>query len=114
MNAAVSLASGLCAAKAPALARDTIDALLLDVPAWAIVDGKLARRFAFTDYYDTIAFVNALAWMTHQQDHHPELLVTYNICDMRLNTHSAGGALSRNDFICAARADALYAQRAAA
>jgi 4a-hydroxytetrahydrobiopterin dehydratase len=110
----MSLVTSQCAANAPALAQTDIDALLREVPAWAVVDGKLARRFAFTDYYDTIAFVNALAWMTHQQDHHPELLVTYNSCDMRLNTHSAGGALSRNDFICAARADALYAQRAAA
>ena len=110
----MSLATEQCSANAPALGAADVAALLAQLGAWAVVDGKLARSFAFKNYYETIAFVNALAWMTHQQDHHPELLVTYNSCTMRLNTHSAGGALSRNDFICAARADALYAQRAAA
>ena len=110
----MSLATEHCIANAPALAAADSAALLAQLSAWAVVDGKLARSYAFKNYYETIAFVNALAWMTHQQDHHPELLVTYNSCTMRLNTHSAGGALSRNDFICAARADALYAQRATA
>ncbi|HEY9150705.1 MAG TPA: 4a-hydroxytetrahydrobiopterin dehydratase, partial [Gammaproteobacteria bacterium] len=60
----------------------------------------------FKNYYQTIAFVNALAWIANQEDHHPDLEVSYNRCTVHFSTHSIGG-LSLNDFICAARLDAL-------
>ena len=82
---------------------------LLD--GWSIVDGRIERSFAFADYYETLAFVNALAFIVHGQDHHPELVVGYKTCLVRFDTHSVQG-LSVNDFICAARADALVAGRA--
>ncbi|RSZ57256.1 4a-hydroxytetrahydrobiopterin dehydratase [Massilia atriviolacea] len=110
----MTLLTQTCRANAAALDAGDIAALLPQVPAWTIADGKLQRSFAFRNYYDTMAFVNALAWISHHQDHHPELIVTYKECAVRYNTHSAGGALSDNDFICAARADALYAQRGGA
>ena len=70
-------------------------------------DGRMIQRsFRFKNYYQTIAFVNALAWIAHLQDHHPDLEVGYNRCVVHYSTHSAGG-LSENDFICAARIDAL-------
>jgi 4a-hydroxytetrahydrobiopterin dehydratase len=69
-------------------------------------EGTLEREFRFKNYYQTIAFVNALAWIAHQEDHHPDLEVGYNRCRVRFSTHSIGG-LSLNDFICAARLDAL-------
>jgi 4a-hydroxytetrahydrobiopterin dehydratase len=77
-------------------------------PDWSISeDGlQIERRFKFKNYYQTIAFVNALAWIVHQQDHHPQLLVGYNHCTTGFSTHSVGG-LSENDFICAAKIDAL-------
>jgi len=53
-----------------------------------------------------MAFVNAIAWMAHQEDHHPDLEVSYNFCRVRYTTHAIGG-LSENDFICAAKVDAL-------
>jgi len=67
---------------------------------------ELQRTFKFKNYYQTIAFVNALAWVAHQDDHHPELEVSYNRCTVHYSTHSIGG-LSENDFICAAKIDAL-------
>jgi 4a-hydroxytetrahydrobiopterin dehydratase len=74
-------------------------------------DGRsIVRRFGFKNYYETIAFVNALAWVAHRQDHHPDLQVGYNRCTVTFSTHSVGG-LSENDFICAARVDALTADR---
>ena len=103
-----------CIHGAPALSAAEAAALLAQLPAWRRIDGRIERAYAFKDYHETIAFVNALAWMTHQQDHHPELAVTYNSCTASYSTHSAGGKLTGNDFICAARADALYAQRAGA
>ncbi|MFB9243840.1 4a-hydroxytetrahydrobiopterin dehydratase [Massilia antarctica] len=110
----MSLLTQSCRADAAALAPDAIAALLPQVPGWSIADGKLLRRFTFKNYYDTMAFVNALAWISHHQDHHPELTVTYKECAVRYNTHSAGGALSDNDFICAAKANALFGQRSGA
>ena len=86
---------------------------LLVLPEWRFEAGAIARGFRFADYRETIAFVNALAWVVHAEDHHPELTVGYNRCEVRFSTHSAGGVTS-NDFICAAKADALYAQRVAA
>jgi len=53
-----------------------------------------------------MAFVNALAFMAHREDHHPDLGVHYDRCVVRYSTHDVGG-LSENDFICAAKADAL-------
>jgi 4a-hydroxytetrahydrobiopterin dehydratase len=76
--------------------------------AWRITeDGKSLRRaFAFGDFYRTMAFVNAVAWIANAEDHHPDLEVGYNYCRMVFATHSIGG-LSDNDFICAAKIDAL-------
>jgi len=79
---------------------------LTQVSGWRIERGALEKTFSFKNYYETIAFVNALAWICHIEDHHPELLVTYDRCIARFSTHSVG-AISRNDFICAAKADGL-------
>jgi len=68
------------------------------------------RSYDFADYYETIAFVNALAFMVHREDHHPDLVVTYNRCTVRFSTHSARG-ITENDLICAAKADAIFDQR---
>ena len=67
---------------------------------------EIARTYKFKNYYETMAFVNALAWIAHREDHHPDLLVGYNRVQVRFSTHSIGG-LSENDFICAAKIDAL-------
>jgi len=71
-------------------------------------DVAIEKTFAFADYFETIAFVNALAWIAHRQDHHPDLSVHYNRCVVRFNTHDVGG-ISATDFDCAAQADALVA-----
>lgn len=81
-------------------------ALLEQLKGWAIEDGKLVKVFPFRDYYQTMAFVNAVAWVAHRDDHHPELIVSYNKCRVEYWTHSIGG-LSENDFICAAKCDAI-------
>ena len=75
---------------------------------WKLNDpgNEISRSFKFKNYYQTIAFVNALAWVSHQEDHHPDLEVGYSRCLVRYSTHAIGG-LSENDFICAAKIDAL-------
>ena len=87
-------------------------AQLAVLPDWTRADGAIARTFRFRNYHETIAFVNALAAVVHAEDHHPDLIVGYDRCEVRFSTHSVGG-ISDNDFICAAKADAIYAQRAA-
>ena len=85
---------------------EEIGLYLAGASGWALVDGAIEKTYRFADYHRTMAFVNALAWVAHSQDHHPDLTVTYNRCVVRFNTHSVGG-ISINDFICAARVDAL-------
>ena len=82
--------------------------LLPDVPGWELIeDGHaLSKTFKFKDYYRTMAFVNALAFIANREDHHPDLSVHYDRCVVRFSTHDVGG-LSENDFICAAKTEAL-------
>lgn len=88
-----------------------VDALLDVVSGWERADDgeAIVRIFRFPDYYRSIAFVNALAYVAHREDHHPDLGVHYDRVVVRFSTHDVGG-LSENDFICAAKADALAAE----
>lgn len=90
------------------LSPERVAALATQVPKWDVVEdaSAITRTYRFADYYRTMAFVNALAYVAHEQDHHPDLGVHYDRCVVRYSTHDVGG-LSENDFICAARADAL-------
>lgn len=88
------------------MAAAQIETHLAQAPGWALVDGAIQKRYDFADYHRTMAFVNAVAWVAHVEDHHPDLAVSYNRCTVRFNTHSVGG-ISINDFICAAKLDAL-------
>jgi 4a-hydroxytetrahydrobiopterin dehydratase len=81
--------------------------MLKRLKGWIIEDEKLVKVYPFTNYYQTMAFVNALAWISHREDHHPDLTVGFNKCRVEYATHAIGG-LSDNDFICAAKADALF------
>lgn len=69
-------------------------------------DVAIEKTFAFKNYLRTMAFVNAIAYTAEQQDHHPELLVRYNTCSVRFNTHDVQG-ITQSDFTCAALVDAL-------
>jgi 4a-hydroxytetrahydrobiopterin dehydratase len=82
--------------------------LLPQVPGWELAEQgqALTRTFRFADYYKTMAFVNALAWVAHAEDHHPDLGVHYHRAVVRVSTHDVGGK-SENDFICAAKAGQL-------
>ena len=92
----------------PPLGLEQASELLREIPAWSLTHSSttLSREFRFKDFHQTMAFVNAVAWVAHQTDHHPDLEVGYNRCAVHFSTHSISG-LSDNDFICAARIDAL-------
>jgi 4a-hydroxytetrahydrobiopterin dehydratase len=84
---------------------------LAALDGWILQQGKIVKPFAFRNYYETLAFVNAIANVIHAEDHHPELTVTYNRCVVKFDTHSVNGGrggLSENDFIGAAKVDAVF------
>jgi len=92
----------------PNLSEEEIHQYLQETPGWALTQSHAAihREMHFSNYYETMAFVNAVAWIAHNQDHHPDIEVSYNRCKIIYTTHSVGG-LSINDFICAAHIDTL-------
>ena len=79
----------------------------MNIPRSAL--GSISRTFRFDDYHRTLAFVNAVAWIAHREDHHPDLEVGYDRCRVRYATHDVGG-LSENDFILAAKFDQATGQ----
>jgi len=93
---------------APLSAERTRELLGRLASGWELTgDGRrLHKTFEFTDFHRTMAFVNAVAWVAHREDHHPDLEVGYSRCAVTWWTHAIGG-LSENDFICAAKIDAL-------
>jgi 4a-hydroxytetrahydrobiopterin dehydratase len=90
------------------LTPEAVNEHLAVLEGWSLVENgtAISRTFRFSDYYRTMAFVNALAHVAHLQDHHPDLGVHYDRAVVRFSTHDVGG-LSENDFICAAKAQLL-------
>jgi 4a-hydroxytetrahydrobiopterin dehydratase len=95
-----------CEGGTPPLGKEAAARFLASLAGWELQDGAITRRFEFRNFYQTMAFVNAVAWIAHGEDHHPDLEVSYRSCLVKYSTHAVGG-LSENDFICAARVDAL-------
>ena len=113
MTTTTELLSRQCRHLEDALSEAETKAYLAAIDGWSIENGKLTKTFGFANYYETMAFVNAIAYVFHAEDHHPELVVTYNRCVIRLDTHSVNGGqggISENDFICAAKVDAIFRQ----
>ncbi len=96
-----------CEGGTPPLGPEEIARQLTALPGWEHLDGSIAKRFEFKNYYQTMAFVNAVAWIAHSEDHHPDMEVSYRVCRVRYSTHAIGG-LSENDFICAAKLERLF------
>lgn len=83
-----------------------LDDLLALLPGWARDGGSIAKSFDFSGYVPTLAFVNAVALIAQEQDHHPDIAFGYNRCRVAYSTHSVGG-VSLNDLFCAAKIEAL-------
>ena len=90
------------------LTTEEAERLLKTLDGWALSGNEISKTYRFRNYHETMAFVNATAWVSHREDHHPDLEVSYRECRVRYSTHAIGG-LSENDFICAAKIDALLA-----
>ena len=97
-----------CEGNVKPLTKEEAEVLLKRLPGWRLNSeaSLIEANFSFKNYYHTMAFVNALAYLSHIENHHPDLEVSYNRCGVRYTTHAIKG-LSENDFICAAKANAL-------
>lgn len=97
-----------CEGGIPPLSEEEASHFLSQVHHWQISQDhkSISKHFSFKDFFRTMAFVNAVAWISNQENHHPDLEVGYNYCVVKYMTHAIKG-LSKNDFICAAKVDAL-------
>ena len=96
-----------CEGGVPPLSSAEISVLMQQLDGWLLFDKLIGKTYEFKNYYQTMAFVNAVAWVSHREDHHPDMTVGYNKCRVEYTTHAVNG-LSENDFICAAKVDALF------
>lgn len=99
-----------CEGKISALSEENSRTLLQQLNQWTMhKDNKaIYKEFSFKNFYSTMSFVNAIAWIANVENHHPTLKVQYSSCRVEFSTHTVGG-LTENDFICAAKVDALLA-----
>lgn len=99
-----------CESGVPPLKTEEREKLLSQLTGWEInaAGTDISRRFTFKNFYKTMSFVNAVAWVANQENHHPDLEVGFNYCLVKYTTHAING-LSLNDFICAAKVDSLQA-----
>lgn len=97
-----------CEGGVPPLPSEQVQKLLADLTDWQLSDdGKvIRRRFAFKGFLKAVEMANLAAWAGNRQNHHPDITFGYGYCEVAYTTHAADG-LTRNDFICAARLDAL-------
>jgi 4a-hydroxytetrahydrobiopterin dehydratase len=97
-----------CRPGAPLLSVTELSKRLKALPGWEYVANRLTKTFRFENYLETLAFVNAVAYIAHRQNHHPDLSVHYDRVVASYSTHDAGG-VTLNDCICAAKVEALNA-----
>jgi len=96
-----------CEGGTPPLPEEVVTEMLGRLEGWEYAAGRIGRLFRFKNWCQTMAFVNAVAWIAHRENHHPDLAVGYGSCRVSYATHAIGG-LSENDFICAAKVEALF------
>jgi 4a-hydroxytetrahydrobiopterin dehydratase len=103
MKLAEQTAQSLAKGTAP-MPRSEAEELLREIPQWSIGERTIVREFRFRDFRQAMDFVNSVAAIANEQDHHPDVFISYNKVQLTLSTHKIGG-LSLNDFIVAARID---------
>lgn len=113
MSSMLNIKNWSIAGARSALTATQIIAKLVHLEGWRLSGGDeggpalaIEKTYTFANYFETIAFVNALAFVAHAQDHHPDLSVHYNRCVVRFNTHDVGG-ISQTDMDCAVQIEAL-------
>tara|TARA_B100000686_G_scaffold296074_1_gene327407 strand:- start:256 stop:597 length:342 start_codon:yes stop_codon:yes gene_type:complete len=96
-----------CEGNVPPLSTVEIQEMMHQLDGWEHYDDLISKVYSFKNYYEVMAFTNIVAWISHREDHHPDLTLGYNKCRVEYTTHAIGG-LSENDFICASKIDCLF------
>ncbi len=88
------------------LSKEKAEELIQKLDGWKVGENNksITKDFSFKNFYKTMAFVNAVAWIANQDMHHPDMKIGYDYCKLELMTHAISG-LSENDFIVAAKID---------
>ncbi len=102
-----TLAALHCQAGAARVSDAELKGRLASLPGWTQTAAAIEKTFTFANYHETMAFVNAVAFIAHREDHHPDLGVHYDRCTVTYSTHSAGG-VTLNDLVCAARVESVF------
>lgn len=97
-----------CTAATPRVPPEQARELLREIPGFELdsTATRISKTFGFENFHETMAFANAVAYVAHREDHHPDLELSYKRCRVSFSTHANGG-LSENDFICAAKVNEL-------
>ncbi len=95
-----------CHSDMPPLKHEQAVELGKQVPRWTLKDKELEREFKLKNFREAINFLNKVAEIAEQEDHHPDIYISYNKVRLNLSTHNIGG-LSKNDFILAAKIDKI-------
>ena len=97
-----------CEGLTDSLTPEQVSNLMPQLNQWSVNESNtlITKQFSFSNFYETMAFINAIAWVANTENHHPDLKLGYNYCEVNFTTHALNG-LSHNDFICAAKIDKL-------
>ncbi len=97
-----------CEGGALPLFRPKAEELLREIPDWQLngTAKEITRLFTFNNFAEALAFANKVGALAEEENHHPDMLVSWGKVRVDLSTHSIGG-LSENDFILASKIDSI-------
>ncbi|MCM8543156.1 MAG: 4a-hydroxytetrahydrobiopterin dehydratase [Lentisphaeraceae bacterium] len=88
------------------MSESEISTMMSNFPEWEYKNGRVVRKWDFKNHYEAMAFINAVAWVSHKENHHPYITVGYRDVLVEYWTHAING-ISENDFICAAKVNEI-------
>ena len=110
-NDLVTSSCEACRADSPVLEDNEIQELLSQIPSWRVFEEddikKIICSFAFLNYDDSRNFLNKVADLAEEQDHHPEITLEWGKVTVSWWSHKIKG-LHKNDFICASKTDSVF------
>ena len=95
-----------CEGGVAAMSVSDINKMMSSIPGWVYENEHLQRSWKFKNHYEAMAWINAIAYISHTENHHPYITVGYNDVLVEYWTHAIDG-ISENDFICAAKINQL-------
>lgn len=89
------------------LSADEIERMLGQTPGWAMAGNTIERTYPFPNFVEAMNFANRITTIAEEENHHPDLHISWGKVRVELSTHSVG-SLSTNDFIVAAKINRIW------